>query len=266
MGAARRRGTVLMRAEAEPAVAAPTAARAPPAEPQGLRVADDDFSIAKTSFGSIASTVGIGLLTYGFGSYFDFIPGKDFAAVLLIYGFPITLIGFALRYAQLEPVPCVTYQMAADLRENQATNIQKQLRNDVTRFRYGDEQHLDEALKRIFLIGRPGGIPRRACPRLTGIREEVNGGNYSLVLEFDSPKCSTEVWNERLTKFQSFFGPGVAAELTTSGEEETLRADVRLTADGSGAGRGEQLETMVLPPLAPGMPARTVVVEKKEEA
>ena len=36
-----------------------------------------------------------------------------------------------------------------------------QLREDVTRFRYGDEQHLDEALTRIFQFGRQKGIPRR---------------------------------------------------------------------------------------------------------
>ena len=36
-----------------------------------------------------------------------------------------------------------------------------QLREDVTRFRYGDEQHLDDTLTRLFQFNRPKGVPRR---------------------------------------------------------------------------------------------------------
>lgn len=32
--------------------------------------------------------------------------------------------------------------------------VDSQVRSDVTRFRYGDEQHLEEALKRIFRYGQ----------------------------------------------------------------------------------------------------------------
>lgn len=36
-----------------------------------------------------------------------------------------------------------------------------QVREDVTRYRYGDEQHLEEALARVFLFNRPKGLPRK---------------------------------------------------------------------------------------------------------
>ena len=39
-----------------------------------------------------------------------------------------------------------------------------QLREDVTRFRYGDEQHLDDTLTRLFQFNRPKGVPRRCTP------------------------------------------------------------------------------------------------------
>lgn len=67
------------------------------------------------------------MLTYGFGSFFNLLPGGDVSSLLLIYGFVISLLGFALAYAQLVPVPCKTTKSAFDLRETQATDIQKQV-------------------------------------------------------------------------------------------------------------------------------------------
>ena len=65
-------------------------------------------------------------------------PGSSSAALLLIYGFPITLLGFALSYAQLKPVPCKTTDEALRLRESQATDIQKSVRALLLRPARGD--------------------------------------------------------------------------------------------------------------------------------
>eukprot|EP00878_Enallax_costatus_P015328 GHUV01016054.1.p1 GENE.GHUV01016054.1~~GHUV01016054.1.p1 ORF type:complete len:266 (+),score=28.32 GHUV01016054.1:144-941(+) len=170
-------------------------------------VPDSEFSITKVSYGSILTPIGLGLMVYGFGSYFTLLPGTDLSSLLLIYGFPISILGFALNYAQLEPVKCKTTKAAYDLRATQMTDIQKQIREDTTRYRYGDEQHLDEALDRIWRFGRAGNPPKKMCPKLTGLREEVVDGNYCLTLEFKS-KLEMSVWEERLPKIQSFFGPG----------------------------------------------------------
>eukprot|EP00261_Vitis_vinifera_P039765 XP_019081008.1 PREDICTED: uncharacterized protein LOC109123998 [Vitis vinifera] len=77
------------------------------------------------------------------------------------------------NYAELKLVPCLTYSDAQKLRETSATPILRQVRNDVIRYRYGDEQHLEEALKRIFQYGLGGGILRRSVPTVQMIREEV---------------------------------------------------------------------------------------------
>lgn len=69
---------------------------------------------------------------------------------------------------QLEPVTCKTTKEALELRATQMTDNQKQIREDCTRFRYGDEQHLEEALNRIFKPNRPGGVARKLIPVLTG--------------------------------------------------------------------------------------------------
>lgn len=81
----------------------------------------------QVSFGSVLTPIGVFFLTYGFGAFFQILPGADIAAILLIYGFPITLLGFALSYAQLKPVPCKTTKEALALRDAQATDIQKQV-------------------------------------------------------------------------------------------------------------------------------------------
>ncbi|XP_028551971.1 uncharacterized protein LOC110104465 isoform X2 [Dendrobium catenatum] len=123
--------------------------------------------------------------------------------------------GFTLsKYAELKPVPCITYSDAQSLREKCATPILKQVRDDVTRFRYGDEQHLDEALKRIFQYGLGGGISRRSGPILKMIREEVvEDEKYCLVLVFEAKALQLSDFEQRQAKFASFFGPGITAEI-----------------------------------------------------
>jgi len=213
-----------------------------------------DFTITKVSFGSIALYTGTALLAYGFGAYFDFLPGTDFSAIMLIYGFPASLIGFALKYAQLDPVPCRSKPEAIVLRETKATDIQNQIREDVTRYRYGDEQHLDLALERILMIGRYGGVPRNFIPKLVQIREEVRDGEYALVLEFaHKAGWPGKDWEERLEKVTTFFGPGIQnAELL-----ETERgAEITLISDGTGAGISDEEKGDVMPPLMPGLAPR----------
>ncbi|XP_039821845.1 thylakoid membrane protein slr0575-like [Panicum virgatum] len=208
---------------AEEPMSAPAAA--PAAQPTGASpgkavVPDDEFSLAKVSFGVIGLGVGISLLSYGFGSYFNLLPGSEWSALLLTYGFPLTIIGMALKYAELKPVPCTTYADAFAIREKCATPILKQVRSDVTRYRYGDEQHLDEALQRIFQYGLGGGVPRRNAPILQNIREEVTeDGKYSLVLVFEAKALELSDFERRQAKFTSFFGPGIKAEIGKGGDD-----------------------------------------------
>ncbi|XP_021296347.1 uncharacterized protein LOC110425707 isoform X1 [Herrania umbratica] len=192
-------------------------------------VTDDGFSFSKLSFGVIGLGVGISLLLYGFGAYFNFLPGSEWSAIMLTYGFPLAIIGMAFKYAELKPVPCLTYSDAQMLRETGATPILKQVKSDVTRYRYGDEQHLDEALKRIFQYGQGGGIPRRSAPILQMIREEVTeDGKYCLVLVFEAKALQLLDFEQRQAKFASFFGPGITAEV---GKGENNIYEVRLISN-----------------------------------
>ncbi|XP_019442796.1 PREDICTED: uncharacterized protein LOC109347411 isoform X2 [Lupinus angustifolius] len=165
-----------------------------------LTVPDDEFSISKVSFGVIGLSIGVSLLSYGFGAYFNILPGSEWSAIMLTYGFPLAIIGMALK-----------------------------VKSDVIRYRYGDEQHLEEALKRIFQYGQGGGIPRRSAPVLEMIREEVTqDGKYSLVLVFKARALKLSDFEQRQAKFTSFFGPGVTAEV---GKGENDLYEVRLISN-----------------------------------
>ncbi|KAD2805745.1 hypothetical protein E3N88_39122 [Mikania micrantha] len=162
---------------------------------------------------------------YGFGAYFNILPGSEWSALMLTYGFPLSIIGMALKYAELKPVPCLTYSDAQILREKCATPILKQVRDDVIRYRYGDEQHLDEALKRIFQYGLGGGVARRNAPVLQKIREEVTeDGKYCLVLVFEAKALELADFEKRQC---CSFGYRMDAE---KGEEESTY-DVRLISN-----------------------------------
>lgn len=114
-------------------------------------VPSSGFRIEQISFGKILSPIGIGLMTYGFGAFFGLLPGGDVSSLLLIYGFPISLLGFALAYAQLKPVPCKTTKAAFELRDSQMTDIQKQVQLSVPVIAYA-LQALKCCSKRIYLF------------------------------------------------------------------------------------------------------------------
>jgi hypothetical protein len=150
-----------------------------------------------------------GLLTLvGFFAYA--IDDPTFNLIGFFYGIPLFLGGLALKSAELEPVPFTELTSASilKLRDRSATDTLNQIRKDVTRYRYGQEAHLDIALEKLGLA--PSDDDR---PVLTGIKESEIGGAYALTLDFYSPFMKIDVWQEKREKIAKFFGPGVTAEI-----------------------------------------------------
>ena len=106
------------------------------------------------------------------------------------------------------------------MREEQATPTQDQVRQDVTRFRYGQEAHLDDSLERVGLS--PADDQR---PDLVSIYETSVDGAYALVLQFYSPLVSFETWQKQQDKVTKFFGPDIKAEVSQPEED---RVDLAL--------------------------------------
>lgn len=156
-----------------------------------------------------------GILTLvGFVAYFQDNATLNLAG--FFYGVPILLGGLALQAAHLNPVPFSqpTSPEVLKLREEQATPTQNQVRKDVTRYRYGQEAHLDDSLQRLGL--RPSG---EEPPELKAIHEESVDGRYALILEFESASLPFSLWQERQDKIERFFGPNIRAEVHQAGED-----------------------------------------------
>lgn len=171
--------------------------------------------LPQTSLGTVGLYIGGILTIMGFAAY-----ATDNATLNLVgffYGVPILLGGLALKAAELKPVGLSEPTTAAvlKLREEQATSTQNQLRQDVTRYRYGQEAHLDESLERLGLS--PTDEER---PVLKSLREIEIDGYYAIVLEFESPLIKLETWQEKIEKMEKFFGPGIRVDLTQPDEDQ----------------------------------------------
>lgn len=171
--------------------------------------------LRQVSLGKLGLVVG-GLLTIvGFVAYF--VDNATLNLVGFFYGIPILLGGLALTAAELKPVPYTqpTAPEVIDLRQQQATATQNQVRQDITRYRYGQSAHLDVALERLGLA--PTDEER---PIVKGVRETQIDGAYGLILEFDSPFVTLEQWQQKRDKMESFFGPGIRVEVMQPEEDE----------------------------------------------
>jgi len=175
--------------------------------------------LRQTSLGTLGLIVGGALTIIGFIAYFNGNSTLNLAG--FFYGIPLLLGGLALKAAELKPVrftqPSTPEVIAL---RAQATTTQSQIREDVMRYRYGQEAHLDTSLERIGLS--PTDAER---PVLTGLRETEIEGNYTLILEFESPLISIDVWQDKKQKMESFFGPGIKVDITQPSED---RVDVAL--------------------------------------
>jgi hypothetical protein len=176
--------------------------------------------LRKIPLALVGLTVGSILTVVGIVAY-----ALDYATLNLaglFYGVPLLLGGLALKAAELKPIPYSkeTKPDIIALREEQATPTQDQLRKDVTRYRYGQEAHLDEALERVGLS--PTDDER---PELIALHETSVDGAYTLVLEFHSPLVSLETWQKQQERITKFFGPNIKAEVSQPQEE---RVDLAL--------------------------------------
>lgn len=183
----------------------PKAGRKPPFEIRGFSLANVFLSAG-------------GIITISsFSSYLSSSGTASATSLGFVYGVPILLVGCALKYAELKPVPVESDDNARRARDSVATATQRQIYADITRHRYGDEAHLSAAMTSLGL--RPRG---EACPVLERATEREVDGQYELDLVFYSVATPYKVWEERKDRYEPFFGPGVSVSVRKVDSERRL--------------------------------------------
>lgn len=183
------------------------------------------FILRKIRLSVLGLVLGLILTLVGFVAYVQGNATLNLAG--FFYGLPLILGGLALKASEIKPIPFTqpTSPEILTLREQQATVTQNKIRNDVTRYRYGQYAHLDEALEKLGLSPSDEEIPE-----LESIQETVVDGDYTLILNFDSPCVSLEDWQKKHDKIERFFGPDIRAELTQSEQNQVRLALIKLKA------------------------------------
>lgn len=190
------------------------------------------FEIRGFSLGNLIVGAGVLVTALSFAEYLGTSgsDGPTLSGLGFVYGIPIFLAGAALKYAEIEPVPCYSSSPAAEsVFETKATEIIKKIKQDVTRHRYGDEAHLDTTVKKLGLV-----VPGKAYPQLKELRQEVTAdGELAFTMVWQSLDTPYKLWadEKRRKRYETFFGPGVGAEVVKIDAEQRM-VGIRLTTGG----------------------------------
>ena len=187
------------------------------------------FEIRGFSLGNVVVLAGLLITVASFAEYLsDSSESLSVSGLGFVYGIPIALAGAALKYAEIDPVPCFSTAAGEAIFEKKATETISKIKQDVTRHRYGDEAHLDTTVKKLGLV-----IPGKAYPQLQELREEEVDGELAFTMVWQSLDTPYKMWADerRVQKYETFFGPGVSAEVVKIDAEQRL-VGIRLTTGG----------------------------------
>lgn len=215
------------------------------------------FEIRGFSLGNLVIGTGFLVTFLSFQEYLGYSGldnGLKVSGLGFVYGIPIMLAGAALKYAEIDPVPCITNPSGEQAFEQYATETIRKIKQDVTRHRYGDEAHLDTAVKKLGLV-----IPGKDYPQMTEIRQDAvksqadGSDQIAFTMVWQSRDTPYRMWadDRRVQKYETFFGPGVNAQVIKIDSEQRLV--------------GIQLTTGPKPAPAPAQTEETAAVLTNEE-
>jgi hypothetical protein len=180
------------------------------------------FELRGFSLGNVVIIAGVLVTVLSFVEYLSESGGDglNVSGLGFVYGIPIFLAGAALKYAEIEPVPVFSSPEGDRAFDQKATEIIKKVKQDVTRHRYGDEAHLDTTVKKLGLV-----VSGKDYPQLKELRQErTDDGELAFTMVWQSIDTPYKMWadEKRRLKYETFFGPGVSAEVVKIDAEQRL--------------------------------------------
>lgn len=208
------------------------------------------FEIRGFSLGNFVILSGVLITVLSFAEYLSDSgsEGLNVSGLGFVYGIPVFLAGAALKYAEINPVPVFSTPAGERVFETKKTETIEKIKQDVTRHRYGDEAHLDTTVKKLGLV-----VPGKAYPQLRELRQEEANGELVFTMVWQSIDTPYKMWADerRVKKYETFFGPGVTADVVKIDAEQRL-VGIRLTTTSSTA-----LTTDVGSPVGESVPSST---------
>lgn len=185
------------------------------------------FEIRGFSLGNLVIAAGILITVLSFAEYLGDTGSESLnvSGLGFVYGIPVFLAGAALKYAEIDPVPVSSTPAADAIFDSKATDTIQKIKQDVTRHRYGDEAHLDTTVKKLGLV-----VPGKTYPQLQQLRQEEIDGELAFTMVWQSVDTPYKMWADerRVKKYETFFGPGVSADVVKIDAEQRL-VGIRLT-------------------------------------
>jgi len=201
------------------------------------------FEIRGFSLGNLVVAAGLLITFASFAEYLggDSSEGLNVSGLGFVYGIPVFLAGAALKYAEIEPVPVFSSAKGEAAYEAKATETIEKIKKDVTRHRYGDEAHLDTTVKKLGLV-----VPSKAYPQLQELRQDATAdGELIFTIVWQSLDTPYKMWADerRIKKYETYFGPGVTAEVVKIDAEQRLVGIQLTTTSTAGAAKALPVET-----------------------
>jgi hypothetical protein len=159
------------------------------------------FEVRGFSYATVVIGAAMAINIYSFSQFF-LNDGEASSSLGFVYGFPGLLLGAALKYAEVAPVPTTSAPGAEDARERLASENVKKIFSDITRFRYADA-HLEDALKWLGLQPRGYGPPEL----IELVESVLPDGSYAMELVFASKQTPYNSWMSNAHRYANFFGP-----------------------------------------------------------